>query len=337
MTTRTLTDTAEAARILRDGGIVAIPTETVFGLAARADDDAAIQSIFEAKGRPQDNPLIVHIAAPDQLETLCTRIPDYAHRLASTWWPGPLTLVLPAAQQVSRVVTAGLDTVGIRIPAHDDTLEILRSVGAPVAAPSANRSGRPSPTTWEAVLADLDGRIDAVFKSDPSAVGLESTVVDCTTVAPIILRPGAVSLSDLQAIHPGARMRQGQEGVHQSPGTRYQHYRPEARVRWVGPYDGSTTPSEPSSSSGPESVEDAATGGSKASSSGIAYIGLHAPPADAGYEQLLIAMSLEAYAHRLFHFFRECEQEGIREIHCERVPMDGLGMALHDRISRAIG
>jgi L-threonylcarbamoyladenylate synthase len=323
MITRLLTDTAEAARILEGGGLVAIPTETVFGLAARADDDGAIKRIFQAKGRPQDNPLIVHIAEEGQLAALCTSVPEYARRLAASWWPGPLTLVLPAADQVSRTATAGLDTVGIRIPDHPETRDILRKVGLPTAAPSANRSGRPSPTTWEAVREDLDGRIDAVFKSGPTAVGLESTVVDCTCDAPIILRPGAISLTDIQAIHPEARHRDPAEAVGRSPGTRYRHYQPEAIVRWVGPFDQATT--------------DAASEPGEPSDRGIkkGYIGLNAPPGD--YARLVIATSLEAYAHRLFHFFRECEQEGIMEIHCERVPLKGIGMALYDRISRAAG
>ena len=322
MITRLLTDTTVAARILKDGGLVAVPTETVFGLAARADDDAAIRRIFEAKGRPQDNPLIVHIADEDQLASLCTAIPEYARRLAAAWWPGPLTLVLPASDLVSRTVTAGLDTVGIRIPDHPGTRDILRQVGLPVAAPSANRSGRPSPTTWEAVREDLDGRIDAVFKSGPTRVGLESTVVDCTSDIPIVLRPGAVSLTDIQAIHPQARNRDHDEAAHRSPGTRYRHYRPEAAVRWVGPFDASEEQGAPAGSVAP---------GSKA------YIGLNAPPSRLGYVRLLIPDSLDAYGHPLFQFFRECEQEGIEEIHCERISQEGIGAALYDRISRAIG
>lgn len=322
MTTRLLTDTDEAARILRDGGLVAIPTETVFGLAARADHDAAIARIFEAKGRPQDNPLIVHIAETDQLSALCTHVPGYAHQLAAACWPGPLTMVLPAAKDVSRVVTAGLDTIGIRIPDHDDTRQILRRVGVPVAAPSANRSGRPSPTTWRAVLDDLDGRIDAVFRSGPTSVGVESTVVDCTTDAPVILRPGAVSLADLQAIHPDARMRRIADVAERSPGTRYRHYQPEARVRWVGPFDGaeSDVPSD-------RTLE----------IRNCAYIGLNTPPASSAYVRLAVVPSLASYAQRLFQFFRECEQAGVQEIHCERVKAEGLGLALNDRISRAIG
>ncbi|MGB1049331.1 MAG: L-threonylcarbamoyladenylate synthase [Rhodothermales bacterium] len=322
MTTRLLTDTDEAAQILREGGLVAIPTETVFGLAARADNDAAIARLFEAKGRPQDNPLIVHIADTDQLSALCSHVPDYAHQLAATWWPGPLTMVLPAVPEVSRVITAGLDTVGIRIPDHVDTRQILRSVGVPVAAPSANRSGRPSPTTWNAVFDDLDGRIDAVFKSGPTAVGVESTVVDCTRDAPVILRPGGVSLADIQAIHPDARMRMATDDAERSPGTRYRHYQPEARVQWVGPFDGS----------GSERQSDqASTAGS------CAYIGLNTPPEHMAYVRQEVVTSLDAYAQKLFQFFRDCEQAGIREIHCERVTTEGLGLALHDRISRAIG
>lgn len=322
MNTRVLTDTAEAAGIIQQGGVVAIPTETVFGLAARIDDDDAIRRIFTAKGRPQDNPLIVHVADLDWLDRLCLRVPDYAKALARTWWPGPITLVLPASETVSRQVTAGLNTVGIRIPDHPDTLNILRALTVPVAAPSANRSGRPSPTTWEAVVSDLEGRIDGVFRSEATRVGLESTVVDCTGEAPVILRPGAVTLGDLQQTHPQARLHAERDSVERSPGTRHQHYRPDVMVRWAD-------------SDANKQVADSDPSGSE----GIkrAYIGFNQPADQTGFARVLVVASLEAYAHHLFDFFRACEEEGMDEIQCEPVPRVGIGVALMDRITRAIG
>ena len=159
--TRVITSTEEAAALLQAGGLVALPTETVYGLGARADEAAAISRIFEAKGRPADNPLIAHVASRDQVARLAKAVPPWAAQLMDAFWPGPLTLVLEARTDVPSVLTAGLPTVGIRMPDHPLTLAVIAALGVPVAAPSANRSGRPSPTTWEAVQDDLHGRIDA--------------------------------------------------------------------------------------------------------------------------------------------------------------------------------
>ena len=315
METLLTTDPSRAAHLLREGGLVAFPTETVYGLGARADQAAAVERIFEAKQRPADNPLIVHVADPEDVTMVAAIIPDIARRLMQAFWPGPLTLILPARSGVPRVVTAGLDTVGVRMPDHPVALQLLSEVGAPVAAPSANRSGRPSPTTWEAVSEDLDGRVEAILQGDPATVGLESTVVDCTGPEPVILRPGAVSLEALRSIVPSARERDASsDAVQRSPGTRHRHYRPDAVVRWIGPFDGGAGPfpAPPGES---------------------AYIGLGLPPS--GYARIRQVQDLEAYAVALFRFFRDCEQAGIKEIHCERVPLTGIGRALTDRIDRA--
>ena len=319
--TRIITTPDEAVSILRQGGLVAVPTETVYGLAGRADDAAVVARIFKAKGRPSDNPLIVHVSSLDQVNVCAARIPDYALTLMDVFWPGPLTLVLPARESVPRVVTAGLDTVGIRMPDHAVTRSIIGKLGHPLAAPSANRSGRPSPTTWEAVRDDLEGRIEAILRSEPTSVGLESTVVDCTGDHPVILRPGGVSLSTLVAVHPGARMAVATDADERSPGRRHRHYRPEAEVRWVGPFTESDGEAEaPTEMSG-----------------GSAYIGLNHPPSAMSFSRTLVVPDAEAYAQALFHFFRMCESEGIRVICCERIPTEGLGLALTDRIDRAAG
>lgn len=309
-------DISEAARILTAGGLVAFPTETVYGLGARADQAGAVERIFEAKARPPDNPLIVHVASEGEVLRVAHQIPDHARVLMETFWPGPLTLVLPARDDLPRTVSAGLDTVGVRMPDHPLARALLSEAGVPVAAPSANRSGRPSPTSWEAVRDDLDGRIEAILQGTPARVGLESTVVDCTGATPVVLRPGGISLESLQQVVAGTTsMSQGDEASRRSPGTRHPHYRPEAVVRWVGPFTGS---------------EPASRGIGQAG-----YIGIHPPPP--GYALVCRVPGQQAYATELFHFFRSCETAGLAEVHCERFTPEGIGHALQDRIDRATG
>ena len=183
-------DTAAAAAILRRGGLVGIPTETVYGLGADGLNSEAVAHIFEAKGRPQDNPLILHIPEAGWLDRYCRDIPDSAYALARAYWPGPLTMILRRKPLVPDVVTAGLDTVGMRCPAHPVCRAILRVAQVPVAAPSGNTSGRPSPTTAAHMLEDMDGKIDAVVDGGPCAVGVESTIVDLTETPPGFCGPG---------------------------------------------------------------------------------------------------------------------------------------------------
>jgi L-threonylcarbamoyladenylate synthase len=309
-------DISEAARILAAGQLVAFPTETVYGLGARADQADAVARIFDAKDRPPDNPLIVHVAAPEDVLRVARSIPDMARRLMEAFWPGPLTLVLPARDDLPRTVTAGLDTVGVRMPDHALALALLREAGVPVAAPSANRSGRPSPTTWEAVRDDLQGRIEAILQGEPARVGLESSVVDCTGAHPVVLRPGGISIEALRQVVPSTTgVGQHDAATVRSPGTRHPHYRPEARVSWVGPYDPVTTV--------PEGIRTAG------------YIGLRTPPD--GYAAVCLVPDLEAYASELFRFFRQCEAAGLTDVHCERFAPSGIGLALADRIDRATG
>ncbi len=227
---------AQAGEILRSGGVVAIPTETVYGLAASALDEGAVARIFAAKGRPSDNPLIVHISALSQLPLLWAEVPERALVLARAFWPGPLTMVLPKTAAVPGCVSAGLDTVGVRMPEHPLALRCIEAAGVPLAAPSANASGRPSPTTAADVLQDMDGKIDAVLEGGACRVGVESTVVDLTGERPRILRPGAVTLEMIEAalgqtevdeavtraVSAGERPR--------APGMKYRHYAPRAPV-----------------------------------------------------------------------------------------------------------
>lgn len=226
---------AEAARLLREGRVVAIPTETVYGLAADAFNEDAVRRVFEAKGRPQDNPLIVHISAIDQLSELVTEIPDTARKLAAAFWPGPLTMVLPRSPRLPASVSAGLDTVAVRMPSHPVARAVIEISGCPLAAPSANRSGRPSPTAARHVLDDLDGRIDAVLMSDDCSVGVESTVILLAGGQRRLLRPGGVTREMLESVVGPVELDKAVLSAEvtakvSSPGMKYKHYAPATKV-----------------------------------------------------------------------------------------------------------
>ena len=230
-------DTAEiAAKIIREGGLVAIPTETVYGLGADGLNVEAVANIFKAKGRPQDNPLILHVAKPEEIEKFCYNIPDSAYALAKAYWPGPLTMVLPAKDIVPRTTTGGLDTVAVRCPDNAVTRKIIELSGVPIAAPSANISGKPSTTTAEHVLHDHDGRIDAVVDGGPCRVGVESTIVDLTDDRPRLLRPGGISPEQLIAvlgdlvIDKAVTAQIDKDAVVKAPGMKYRHYAPAEPV-----------------------------------------------------------------------------------------------------------
>lgn len=223
---------AEAAEYLHNGHVIAFPTETVYGLGADATSDAAVQGIFDAKGRPSDNPLIVHISNPDSLDELVSSISSEAKRLIQTFWPGPLTIIFNKKNGVfSDLVTAGLDTIGIRMPSHPVALELISRAGKPLAAPSANTSGKPSPTSAEHVALDLTGRIKGIVDGGETGVGLESTVIDCTVTPPMILRPGGVSAEEIEAcigpVHVDPSLKKEQSAP-RSPGMKYTHYAPVA-------------------------------------------------------------------------------------------------------------
>ncbi|WP_080872357.1 L-threonylcarbamoyladenylate synthase [Oceanobacillus timonensis] len=224
-------DLKEAAAILKAGEVVAFPTETVYGLGADATEEAAVRKIFEAKGRPQDNPLIAHVASIDQLKELVTCIPDYVYTLIQAFSPGPLTYILPASDDCADNVKAGLSTIGVRIPSHPIALAFIQAAGKPVAAPSANVSGKPSPTAAEHVYEDLNGRISGLIDGGQTGVGLESTVIDCTGEIPVILRPGGVTKEQLERVTGTVMMDPGlvksSEDRPKAPGMKYKHYAPE--------------------------------------------------------------------------------------------------------------
>lgn len=223
----------EAIELLIDGEVVAIPTETVYGLAADARNDEAVGRIFKAKGRPSDNPLIVHIGDMAQVDRLVTDVSEGARLLMDHFWPGPLTIILPSSGVVSELVTAGLTTVGLRMPSHKAALALLRQSGMPLAAPSANRSGKPSPTCAAHVVHDLEGRIAGVIDGGICEVGLESTVMDMTTDVPVILRPGNISQRELESVIGHVAISNGFSDQPKAPGMKYAHYSPDAEVYLV--------------------------------------------------------------------------------------------------------
>lgn len=231
---------AEAARLLRAGEVVAIPTETVYGLAASALEGGAVAKIFAAKGRPQDNPLISHIASLEMMGMVVDRIPQDAHKLARAFWPGPLTMILPRSAQVADEVCAGLPTAAVRWPSHPAAQAVIRAAGVPLAAPSANLSGSPSPTTARDVLADMAGRIPLILDGGACQVGVESTVVSLTGETPVLLRPGYITKEQLETAlgKPVAlsdavlhKLKEGERAA--SPGMKYKHYAPKAEITIV--------------------------------------------------------------------------------------------------------
>jgi L-threonylcarbamoyladenylate synthase len=300
----------EAAAFIRRGGVVAFPTETVYGLGADVFDENAIRKIFAAKNRPADNPLIAHVGAIDQIRALTSQITTSAEKLIEAFFPGPLTIVLPRASAVPLIATAGLDTIGVRMPANELAQNFLRECGVPVVAPSANMSGRPSPTTWQAVYEDLNDRIDCILQGEPTTIGLESTVVDCTGANPILLRKGAVSLERLREIVPEISEAGFDDfDTARSPGLKHRHYSPNANVMIA---DNVST---------------------LVLTETDAYIGVQRPAGNSSHFR--ICNSVEEYAASLFEFFRECDRLGIENIFCESVSESGIGAALMDRIRRA--
>jgi L-threonylcarbamoyladenylate synthase len=326
---------ARAAAVIRAGGLVAFPTETVYGLGADALNEDAVRKIFLAKERPADDPLIVHIAHAQQLTQLARQIPQRAWDLAEKFWPGPLTLVLPKTDRVPPVTTGGLDTVAVRAPAHPVAQKLLERSGVPIAAPSANRFGRPSPTTAQHVWEDLDGRIDLIVDGGPTPIGVESTVLDLTQEPPMVLRPGGVTLEELREVLSEVRLLNSSEAAKRSPGTRYRHYAPRARVllveqgaaeaalkrlsgKRVGVLVHRDLTPRPPSRSGKGELPSPRRGG-------------------AGGEVIVIQMpqSLKAYARRLFAVLRELDAQGVDVIIVEKLEERGLGRAIMDRLRRA--
>ena len=337
MNTQLLTPTAEAlslaADIFRSGGLVAFPTETVYGLGANALDRSAVLSIFEAKGRPADNPLIVHIYDRDQLDPLC-RIPERANLLMDAFWPGPLTVLCHKTTAVPDEVTAGLPTVAVRMPSHPVAREMLKVCGLPIAAPSANSSGRPSPTTAAHVLEDMNGKIPLIIDGGMCDVGLESTVLDLCHGEPVILRPGGVTREMISNVLncdvsvAGSVLRPLRENeTALSPGMLYRHYAPKAVVTLVQGPEERVVPLLESLC-----MEQRAAGKKTCVLCFSEHVAALAgcSPHDIGSSS-----SPSQIAHRLFDTLRKLDEEGMEAVFSEVIPPEGVGLAVMNRLGRA--
>jgi L-threonylcarbamoyladenylate synthase len=320
----------DAAQALGQDKLVILPTETVYGLAANALSETAIQGIFKAKGRPQDNPLIVHIAHLDMLARVVAHTPsEDAERLMRIFWPGPLTLVLPKSNDLAPSVSAGLETVGVRMPDHPITLKVIETANIPIAAPSANRSGRISPTKAEHVIEDMVGRVDLIIKANQSRVGLESTVLDMTQKPYTILRPGAITQEELEAV-VGIGQIVLDDTVHltpKSPGMKYTHYQPKANMVMVrGPRD--------------KVIQHIHHLAKQTQSKGQSYVILCADEQVLDYPDL-ISLSLgplsnpAIMAAHLFDTLYHCDQNHVQLIISEAFEEQGIGLALMNRLKKA--
>lgn len=357
LNTLRLESAVETGRLLRDGKLVAFPTETVFGLGADATNESSIRKLFAAKGRPADNPLIVHLPNVASWQLAARDLPESARVLLQHFAPGPLTVVVPKHNSILNSVTAGQPTVGIRIPNCPIARQVLLEAGVPIAAPSANRSGRPSCTTWQSTLEDLDGTIDAVLCKNTTRIGLESTVVDCCSPSPVLLRPGAIGIEELQAVVPSLSMysasaeysttpssraervessaigeadnradswdlvkdRQAKLGPAKSPGMRHPHYQPRAQVML---WDSTTT------SAKELSVRLAAK-------HRIAICSISPPPPLESIALQSQYPNWETYARDFYEFLRRVDREDIKIVVCELAAGQGIAAALRDRQTRA--
>lgn len=321
---------ARCAEILSGGGILAFPTETVYGLGANALDGASVAKIFAAKGRPADNPLIVHIAASGALSALAREIPEKARRLAEAFWPGPLTMIVKKSPALPDETTAGLDTVGVRMPAHPVASALIQACGFPVAAPSANRSGKPSPTKARYVRQDMDGRADGIILSEDSGVGVESTVINMTAEPPVILRPGMITKNMIEAVIGPVALSEGittGEAPERpaSPGMKYTHYAPTADVVIV-----SGTAAEIR-----QKIAQALRPGEKTA----VLTSVNAPEAyrDLPVRVYALGEAPEAQAHALFSALRACDDDGIEKIYAEQFTIGDRSLAAADRLLHAAG
>ncbi|MEG0048846.1 MAG: L-threonylcarbamoyladenylate synthase [Clostridia bacterium] len=322
----------KAAELLKNGELVGMPTETVYGLGANALNEAAVRAIFAAKGRPADNPLIVHVADMEAAEPLC-QISETAHALMQVFCPGPLTLLMPKKPCISAVVTAGLPSVAIRIPSHPVAQQLLRACGVPVAAPSANTSGKPSPTTAMHVYHDLKNKLPLILDGGVCQVGLESTVLDMTSDIPTVLRPGGITPEMLLTVLPEVRvadsvmrpLREGERAL--SPGMRYRHYAPGGQLTLV--------------SGSPANVRDCCLqmyreAISAGQSTRILAFEEHLPNYT-GVQALSIGSleKPETVARELFAVLRQMDEEKIEKLTCEVLAPEGIGLAIMNRLSRA--
>jgi len=319
-----------AAQVIRDGGLVAFPTETVYGLGANALDELAVHGIFRAKERPSGDPLIVHIAQVSDLERVAVDIPDVARQLVERFWPGALTLVLRKHPDIATKVTSGQETVAVRMPAHKVAQELIRTANVPIAAPSANRFSRPSATSSLHVLQDLMGRVDVILDGGSTPIGVESTIVDMTSSVPTLLRPGGVPLEDLRKILPTIAYRPRQideDGLAPSPGTMLKHYSPNAPVLvYSGDDDAVFTAME-------DRIQQMTASGERAGVLALDSELTHF--ADVTAQIVLLGADLKSAAANLFRGIRELDAAEVDAILVRAPEQSGLGLALYDRLQRA--
>ena len=319
----------DAAAILRRGGLLGIPTETVYGLGADALNEDAVSRIFLAKGRPQDNPLIIHVPDASWLERYCRDVPPAAYRLAERFWPGPLTMILPRRDIVPLQTTGGLETVGVRCPNHPVTLAIIEAAGVPIAAPSGNTSGRPSPTTAAHMIEDMDGRIDGIVDGGPCTVGVESTIIDLTVTPPRLLRPGGLPLESLRRVLGEVAVDKAVTGLlaagerPRAPGMKYRHYAPHAPVTVVT--------GEPERSA--RRIQ-----GLLSDTAGVICFDEYAPIFPGHIiHKLGPAADKSAQARHVFDALRTFDGTDVTEIFAQCPDDGGLGLAVANRLKKAAG
>jgi L-threonylcarbamoyladenylate synthase len=313
----------DAIDVLRSGGLVAFPTETVYGLGADALNVKAVQKVFEAKGRPSDNPLIVHIASLENIYQYTVGISNKGLKLAKQFWPGPLTLVTEKKEIVPDIVTAGLGTVALRVPNHPVTLELLKQFKGGIVGPSANNSGQPSPTLADHVYQDMNGKIDLIIDAGPTTIGVESTVLDVTVDPPMILRIGGLSREDIEKEIGEVRWTDTDELLRRSPGTRHRHYAPKASVILFSQADVEKFVQLIRRNKAQHKKIGAITYSK-------ALTGIEPSPFHIAMES-----SVELYARNLFRVLRELDRKGVDVILVEMVEDSGVGAAVMDRLRKA--
>ncbi len=320
-------DIALAGEIIKNGGLVAFPTETVYGLGASAFNPDAARKIYAAKGRPSDNPLIVHICDKSQLGEIAEGITPEAQRVIDTFMPGPITVILKKNPTVPDAVTAGLKTVAVRYPLNETACRLIRAAGVPIAAPSANLSGKPSPTDASHVIEDMTGRIDAIIDGGRCDVGVESTIVDFTDEIPVILRPGGVTFDDLKRVVPTVKIDKnilrsiGADEVPKSPGMKYKHYAPNAEVTVI----------EGEKENVQRKIKELLADETSKMAGVLAMYG-------ADYDNAVILSAGESnreYAKNLFSALREFDRLGVEKVYAEFCEKDGYGLAVKNRLYKA--
>ncbi|MBI2118509.1 MAG: threonylcarbamoyl-AMP synthase [Elusimicrobia bacterium] len=311
----------KAVRFLKQGGLVCFPTETVYGLGARLFDEQALQKIFKVKNRPMDNPLIVHISDPKELKMLTQNFPKSAFKLIEKFWPGPLTLVCKKSPQVPAMASAGLKTVAIRMPNHKTALELIRALGEPIAAPSANISGRPSSTRYQDVVRELGDKVNLVLKGEQSELGLESTVLDVSRLPFRVLRPGFVTLEELKEVLPNICLAaKGKSKLALSPGIKHQHYKPNCKVVLVEPQNWEETLEEWQNQ--------------KIRLGVFSYSKKIPNFKNIVFNKMFHGNKLEM-AKQLYSYFYDAEKAKVQTLLVETIEQKGIGLAFMDRLKRA--